>query len=122
MPDIYENLSAKDIAEKLKQYIESNNPFDVIFIDDNPISIDLVFRSLSRDAKLQVLRYMDKGEYEFYEINVRIPDDKIFGDGYIAFEVTGNGRFEVGEMSNRLEITRLKHLKSLHFREARIIQ
>jgi hypothetical protein len=86
--EVYENLSAKEIAKILKEKIEGRHLFKVKFVSDIKMQIDIIYSVRRRQFTLSIERSIYGKLADKEEVNVNIPDQFIHGDGTIFITMT----------------------------------
>jgi hypothetical protein len=87
--EVYDNLSAKEIAKILKEKIESRKEFSVTFTSDIYIYVAISYIAKIRGFVLTVSKSIFDKPVEEAEVNIRIPDQFIHGDGTIGITPEG---------------------------------
>jgi len=105
--EIYENLSAKEIAKILKDKIESSQLFKVTFTSEFPIFILISYSLNTRRFTLTVERSHIGKMVDKEEIYIRIPDQFIDGFGTLAITTLGTS-FDIYAYGTKITIFREK--------------
>jgi hypothetical protein len=105
--EVYENISAKEMAKILREKIESRQLFRVKFVSEIPIFISISYYVGTRKFTLTVDRSITNKLVDKEEIDIRIPDE--FVEGYGLMSVTGLGiSFGVHGYGREVKIIREK--------------
>jgi hypothetical protein len=105
--EVYDNLSAKEIAKILKDRIESGKPFKVTFTSDFKIHVSLSYIPKTRRFSLTVERTLVGKTIDKEEIDVRVPDQFVHGLGTLAVTPLGVG-FDIVAYNTKVTVFREK--------------
>ena len=112
--EVYENLSAKEIAKILKEKIESRQLFRVKFTSEIPIFISISYYIKTRKFTLTVDRSITNKLVDKEEIDIKVPDEFIEGTGIMT--ITGLGMsFGVYGYGGEIKIIREKVAPSSNY-------
>jgi hypothetical protein len=87
--EVYDNLSAKEIAKILKKKIESGQLFKVTFTSEFSIYVSISYAPKTHRFTLKVERSFVGKIVDKEETNVRVPDQFIDGFGILGITPLG---------------------------------
>jgi len=105
--EVYENLSAQEIAKILKEKIESGQPFRATFKSDLKIFISISYLTKTRRFTLKVERTFASKVVDEEEMDIRVPDQFIHGLGTLAITPLGTG-FDIVGYNTKVTVFREK--------------
>jgi len=112
--EVYENLSAKEIVNTLKEKINSKQPFKVKFVSDLSLHIGISYSVKTKTFKLFVERIVTNDTVEKEETIINIPDDYIRGD-CTMFMGTMDTWVTVSAFSRAVKVWREKIIPKMNY-------